>query len=165
MLSSGAKKDLLVLSFAKSMLEVSKGDDAKSDESLMPRTDNKDYRINKRINNNFDRVIERINETLDNLYLEGGKETAVWVKKNLEKRVGKVLLKIQHDRVNLEMLALWIIYCNFSETKRVLNAKFEWLAQGDQWLRIADMLDETSSGEIQGNMFNTAYDVIARIKG
>lgn len=164
MLSSGAKRDLLVLSFAKSMIEVSKSEDARSDENLAPRIDNKDYHINKRIDNNLERIAIKINETLDSLYAEGGMEVAKWVKNNLSKRIGGTLTKIQAERINLEMLAIWVLYVNFADVKRNLHDKFQWLTNGSEWLRLADMMEETKISNLQGNMFQTAYDVVERIK-
>ena len=47
MISSGAKKDLLVLQFAAALIQVSKTDDVFNDDDLVKRVNNKDYHINK----------------------------------------------------------------------------------------------------------------------
>lgn len=166
MLSSGAKRDLLVLCFAKSMIDVSKGDEAKSDDNLSPRTDNKDYKINKRIDNNLERINVKLNNTIQDMYEAGGIDTATWVKKNLNKRIAGTLTQIQEETINLEMLAIWILYVNFGNfDKRKLHDNFMWIRESDDFIKIADLMEETGIANIQGEMFNTAYDVIARIKG
>lgn len=165
MLSSGAKKDMLVLSFVSSLFSVSKQEATKEDESIPNRDDNKAYKINKRIDSNIERISTKINETIDNLYKDGGNETSNWIRNNLQKRIGGTLVKIQDDKINLEMLGLWILYCNFSEIKRPLHEEMEWLTEGSQFLRIADMMEETKISDLQGKMNFAAYDVIQRIKG
>ena len=165
MLSSGARKDLLVMTFAKSMIEVSYGEDARSDENLAPRVDNKDYRANKKIDNALIRLKDKLTESIDKLYTIGGKDTVEWIRKNLHKRIGGTLTKIQAEQINLEMLAIWVLYVNFADVKRQLHEEMKWLSDGAQLLKIADMMEETKISDLQGDMFNIAYDVIERVKG
>ena len=165
MISAGAKKDMLIVSFVHSLITVSKQTDTKEDESISNRNSNKDYKINKRIDSNLDRLLQKLQETISNLYAAGGKETAIWMKKNLEKRVGSTLVKLQQEKINLEMLGLWVLYCNFSEIKRPLHKEMKWLEDGNQFLNIADLMEQTKISDIQGDMNLIAYDVIGRIKG
>jgi len=165
MISSGAKKDMLILSFVNSLISVSKQETTKQDESIPNRDDNKSHKVNKRIDSNLERLSQKLQETIDNLYKVGGNETITWIRKNLQKRIGGTLMKIQEEKINLEMLGLWVLYCNFSEIKRPLHPEMEWLSDGEQFLKVADLMEQTKISDMQGKMNLSAYEVIARIKG
>ena len=164
MISSGAKKDLLVLSFVKSMIQVSLTEDSVQDAELQSRIDNKDYKVNKRIDRALNRLNDKLTDTINNIYKIGGKEVAVWVKKNLHKRIGGTLTKIQEDSINLEMLALWVMYVNFAEKKRPLHKEFERFTDAEEYFKITELMTNTNVSNLEDKMFNTAYDVIATIK-
>lgn len=164
MISSGAKKDLLIINFARSMIEVSKQDSSIKDESLDSRVSNKNYKENKRIDRHLAVINEKLFNTIDSVYKEGGRETVEWVQKNLQKRIGNTLTRIQESKINLEMLALWVLYVNFSEIDRPLHNEYLWLRDGKQFLDVVDLMEKTEIGHINGNMFQEAYEVIERIK-
>jgi len=165
MLSSGATKDLLVLSFANSLINVSKQDATKEDENLPHRYDNKAYKINKRIDRRLEKLGSKMTSTIQEVYEIGGQKTVLWIRNNLNKRIKGLLIKLQEDKINLEMLAIWVLYCNFSEGRSKLIPQFEWLKDGKQFIELADMLEETKVANLQGNMFESAYDAISIIKG
>lgn len=165
MLSSGAKRDFLVLQFAKSLIEVSKKDESKADDDLFNRDDNKDYKLNRRIDRALDKLSDRMNETINALYKEGGRDVAEWTRKNLPRRVGGTLTKIQESTINLEMLAMWVMYVNFAESERKLHKEFEWCRDAEQYFKITELMTDTKIAGLEEAMFKTAYDVIARIKG
>ncbi len=165
MISAGAKKDMLIVSFVYSLIIISKQAETKEDDSLSNRNDNKDHKMNRRIDSSLEKLSQRLQETINNLYAAGGKETTLWMKKNLQKRIGNTLSKLQEERINLEMLGLWVLYCNFSEIKRPLHEEMKWLEDGSQFLNIADLMEKTKISDIQGDMNLIAYDVIAGVKG
>jgi hypothetical protein len=165
MASSGAKKDLMVLSFCKSMIEVSQKEESVADANLHSRDDNKDYKVNKRIDRALERLSEKMTSAINAIYKEGGSEVATWVRNNLHKRVGGTLTKIQEEQIDLEMLALWVMYCNFAEKKRPLHKEFEQFVDANQYFNITELMTNTKVANLEEAMFNTAYDVIAKLKG
>ena len=165
MLSAGARKDLLLIQFVKSLLDVSKKDTTIDDADVHSRVSNKSYKVNKRIDRQLDKLSDKLSETINAMFEKGGYETAVWIKKNLSKRVGGTLMKIQESRINLEMLAVWVMYCNFSELKRPLDEDLKWTTDQKQYFQIIDLMENTELESINRDMFQASYDVIARIKG
>ena len=163
-ISSGAKKDLLILQFCHSMIRVSAQEETRKDDDLKNRVSNKNYHINKRIDRHLLNLSEKLHETSDSIYKIGGQEVAMWVKKNLPNRIGGTLTKIQSETINLEMLAIWVLYCNFAEKDRPLHQNFEWLRDANQYFKITEMMEQTEVSFLEEEMFKIAYDVINRIK-
>jgi len=160
MLSSGAKKDLLVLYFAYSLIKVSKDS---NEYDGIEAISNKDYKINKRIDRNLDKLENDILKTIDSLI--GEVETAKWIKNNLDKRVGKLLMKIQDETINLEFLALWVLYVNFADNRtQKLNDEFSWLTNENLYFRVAEYLSKTNVAKVEDKMFMMAYDAVHMIK-
>ena len=159
-ISSGAKKDLLVLSFIHSILTVSMSEDTKSDDDILKR--NGDYRINKQIDRNINRLQERIKSTIDELMTPG---IALWIKSNMDKRIGTTLSKIQEEYVSLELMAIWIAFANFCERDKPLDDRFKWLTNEEQYFRINEIMQKTNSARLEDKMFNLAYEIISMIKG
>jgi hypothetical protein len=162
-LSSGARLDLMVLQFAVSLIQISLEKNC-NDDGLVERADNKAYHVNKRIDRKLEKLQGELKETIDSLFKEGGIKTAQWVKNNLEKRIGKTLLKIQEEDINLETLAIWILFVNFCERKKQVHEKMNWLTNEVQYFDVLDMLDKTKIGHVGEAMYKTAYFAIENIK-
>ncbi len=90
--------------------------------------------------------------------------TAKWIKNNLDKRVGKMLMKIQDETISLEFLALWILYVNFVERTQKLNDEFSWLKNESIYFRVAEYLSKTNVAKVEDKMFMMAYDAVQMIK-
>ena len=164
MISSGAKKDLMVLQFCKALLDVSMQDETRKDVDLKNREINKNYHLNKRIDRAIKKLSDRIQNTITVMFKEGGVELSAWVKKNLEKRIGLTLLSLQENSINLEMLAVWVLFVNFCERHKSIHKAFEEYTESDQYFRIIELIGGTSVANIEGEMFEISYDIVMRIK-
>ena len=165
MISSGAKKDMLVLQFCKAMLDVSKMEETVNDTDVVSVKNNKNYHLNKRIQTALDKMSDRMQTTLNTLYIDGGTSTAEWVRSNMNKRIGSTIKDFQAKTVNLEMLSMWIMYVNFCERDKAIHPLFkEWLDE-KQYFRIIELLGGTEVARLEGEMFDISYDIVKRIKG
>ena len=120
MLSRGAMKDFMVLQFVHSMIEVSMQDTSKQDIDLLNR-DNKSYKLNKKIDKQLEELRDNLKATINSVFKEGGREVVEYVRKNLQSRIGGTLTQIQRSTINLEMLAMYVLYVNFAEKQRPLH--------------------------------------------
>jgi hypothetical protein len=162
MISSGAKKDLMVLNFCAALMQVSRLNESKKDESVVSRT-NRDYRINKKIDAALDILFDDIKSVIDEILSKDAK-TALWLKKNLDKRIKKMMIEMQAETVNLEMFAIWVLYVNFAEKQRTLHPLFTKFCDTARYFSILDMMEKTAISEINGDMFILAYETIKQIK-
>ena len=163
MLSRGAMKDFMVLQFAHSMIEVSMQDTSKIDTDLLNR-DNKSHKLNKKIDKKLEELSGKIKDTISLMFKEGGIEIVEYVKKNLHTRIGGTLTQIQKDTINLEMLAMYVLYVNFAEKQRPLHPLMQWLSDTDMIFGITDMMSETAIVILENDLFLEAYSVISKIK-
>lgn len=163
MLSRGAMKDFMVLQFVHSLIEVSMQDTSKQDINLLNR-DNKSHKINKKIDKKLEELRDNLKATINLMFKEGGRDTAEYVKKNLHSRIGGTLTQIQKDTVNLEMLAMYVLYVNFAEKQRPLHLLMQWLNNADMIFGITDMMAETVISTLENDLFLEAYSVVSKIK-
>ena len=163
-LSQGAKKDMMVLLFAKSLIEVSTTAETKTDQDLLNRIDNKNYHLNKKIDRGLLKLKDKLDKTITLMYEIGGHDLAKWTKINLHKRVGGTLTSIQYDTINLELLSLYVLYVNFSEHEKKLHDNFKWLQDAEQYFKLSEMITKTVVGEIEEILFKIANDSVSRIK-
>jgi hypothetical protein len=163
MISSGAKRDLMVLQFCKALLDVSKQDETISDTDVASRG-KVDYHLNKRIDRALEKLSKRLQATITSLYEEGGKDLAKWSNSNLASRIGTTLTNIQAKTINLEMLALWVLFVNFSERDKAVHPAYsEWL-EPNQYFRIIELMGGTEVAVLEGELFEISYDVVRWIK-
>jgi hypothetical protein len=163
MLSRGAMKDFMVLQFVHSMIEVSMQDTSKQNIDLLNR-DNKSHKLNKKIDKKLEELRDNLKATINMLFKEGGRETAEYVKKNLQSRIGGTLTQIQRSTINLEMLAMYVLYVNFAEKQRPLHPLMQWLNDADMIFGITDMMTETAISILESDLFLESYSVVSKIK-
>jgi len=163
LISQGAKRDLLIIQFCKALLVIANAEETITDSDVMSRN-NTQYHLNKKIDRALNKIIYRLQNTIDTLYLEGKADLSKWVVKNLEPRVGVALTKIQVKTVNLEMLALWILFVNFSEKDRKLHQAFiEWV-DANQYFKVLEMMCNTKIAVLESELFQTSYEIMEYIK-
>ena len=165
MISAGAKKDLLILEFCQALLVVSKTDDAKSDNSLVNRQYTTDYHINKRIDRAIDKIIDRAGVTIKSIVAKEGYELAKWLKMALNNKIVPALKSITTKTINLEMLALWIMFANFSERNKTLIPELREYEDANQYIRVVELIGNTEVARLEGELFDEAYNIIAMLKG
>lgn len=165
MISSGAKKDLLVIQFCSALLIVSKQQDAISDSGIVSfKKDNKLHKINKKIDNNLKAMSKRLNLTTKAIIYKYGIELAEWLKKALNSRVIKVLNNIQSKTLNLEMLSYWIMYVNFVERDKKVIPEFEQYLDENQYFKTLGLMSETNISHLENELFLEAYEIIKELK-
>lgn len=165
MISSGAKKDLLVIGLCNALLVVSKSKDAEEDKNLT-KLDNSSYKINKRIERRLDKLQQKLDKTQKQFYLDSGnpRELGVWVKSKLDSRLVKVLNELSKE-TSLESLANQILFTNFCDRDKPLHDSFKWLTETKQHDEIFELIDQTQVSRIVENVYHDALKSIAIIKG
>lgn len=159
-MSIGYNKELLVLLFANSLLQVSDSDDSKTDDDLVQK-DNKDYHLNKRI----DKRLKLLNESI-NVFSEKNisKDISLWLKKQSSSRTIKALRIVDEAKISLELLAVYILFANFGEMNNKVHDDFREFKDYD-YNELADLMVKTNAEQVQMNMFNLSYDIVAVLKG
>ena len=160
-ISAGAKKDLMVVYFCYSTIKISLEDIG--DAEIKQRKDNKNHKLNKRIDRRLEKLMERLEKTIS--YFMSDYDVATWIRRNLDKRIGKTLLLIQESTLNLEFLALFILYVNFCERDKPLHAEFQWLEDPDIYFNITELIADTKISDLESELFLMAYDIVQNIKG
>lgn len=155
MISAGAKKDLLVLMFAKSLIEESQRTD---DEDVLHIES--EVEIDKAI----DDLSQRLSSTIDKLMQEHGQELLLWLRRATERRVKEALVKIMVKTISLEMLAVWILYVNFCERDKTIIVEFQEYIATEQYLDIICLLEHTNVSKLEQALFLEAYNVIGVLK-
>lgn len=167
MISRGALKDFTVLNFAGALLEVSL---VGNDDAIKRESGNKHYKENKRIDRRIKALREKTKEVLTEVGNLCTEDEAKYAKKSLNK-VGKLLYWFEQNdqNINLEILALYIIFINFdaNERKQIpLHQVYSWFANSDNYLDTnAEMISELLSGDTETKMFLLAYECVSKLKG
>ena len=161
MLSSGAKKDLLVLNFCQALILVSKTEDVFSDDDIVNRVSNKKYHLNKRIDRALEALSERMGKTIEGIIQKEGYALSKWLKSALNSKVAPTLKSITSKTINLEMLALWIAFVNFAERDKTLIIEFKEYEEANQYFRIIELIGGTDVARLEGELFEEAYKVVA----
>lgn len=164
-LSSGAKRDLLVLQFVTALLTISKTEEVLNDEDLKVRDVKADYHLNKRIDRATLKLQERMQSTIEHLIKREGMELSKWLKAHLESKVMPALKSIVAKTINLEMLALWVAFVCFSERDKTLLPEFKEYEDANQYFRIIELMGRTEVARLEGELFEEAYKVVAILKG
>ena len=165
-LSRSSKLDFMIVNFATALLKVSMTDE--EDENLLKRADNKEYSINQKIDRRITNIKDMLDEVVKDMYDLGGQDLVSWTRSNLQKRVGGTLAKIEEDTVNLEYLALFILYTNFAKNERNGKSLSEPMYKIQE--RMSYILDTTAMfnqvevGKLEGAMYEQSYKIIAMIK-
>lgn len=153
-LSSGAKKELLVLFFAKSLIKVSR---EFKDESLIVRDmANKYHRENKKYEKQIMSLMDKVEATID---LAMDNEVGIWLKSKTNSTISYLLKKIADEKVQLDILALYIMYVNFCERNdKKLDSLFEQFTDSKVYFDNIDLLLKVGIKEDdEAEMFNLAY--------
>ena len=161
-LSSGAKRNILVLAFVHALLKLSRemDDDKLNEEGVEVRHYNKHYKTNRRIDRRLEKLEKEVNETIESMM---DYDTARWLKKKTQTLIPKALKTIP-KKVSLEALAIWILFLNFFEKKDpVLHPAFEKFTEPERYMLLADLIEDVL-GDTNSEMFLVSYDCIEVLK-
>ncbi len=168
-LSGGAKKDLLVLHFALALLTIAteRMDDL-HDSDVTVREDNKNHKLNKRIDRRLAHISTVCNDTLNDLYQKEEGSLARWAKKQVKTKIVKMLATTDSFEVSLEHLSIFILYVNFDESERCGVKLFDELKPigrlSGYLLDTSVLFEESEVAHLEGSMFDLAVSYIKTIK-
>ncbi len=147
---AGCKKDVLVAIFCGSLLTVAE-EDFTDDEVVNIETDmitnNKLLWLAKEIQT-------MLNESDDNVKRYIRDKTRILV---------PMVLKRIKGVVNLELLAMYVLFINFVERNQKLDDDLQFLAEFD-YMQVAEYLCSTKISDIEAEMFKLAYEVLGVLK-
>jgi hypothetical protein len=166
-ISSGAKKDLLVLNLCIGLIGTvlnDKDEAVKNDKDLIKRT-NKNYKLNKRIDRRLEKLFEKLQATSKAIFEKYGRDGKLgkWMKTKLNTTTIKVLNELRPD-TNLELLANQVLFECFMERDKPLIEELQWLADISEY-SVFDMLVQTEAGSVEGETYQDAIDIVKKIKG
>jgi len=157
MISAGAKKDLLVVSFVHAILNTAK---VKGFENVISIPNSKEKkRIERRCGN--------IEKACDNAIKSSITPVSEkWFKSQLKSKILKALMLIKDDVVQLESFAIYVLYINFYDNRtKKIDKIFDNVLLDDGF--IFDTLDLISKaiGRDPDDMYDMAIKAIGIIKG
>ena len=164
-ISSGARKDLLILQFALALILVSKTDDVFADDDIVNRVSNKKYHLNKKIDNRLEALSNRMGKTIEGIIQKEGYALSKWLKSALNSKVAPTLKAITAKTINLELLSIWVLYCTFSEHRKPLIPEFREYEDAEQYLKIIELISGTEIAKLENTLFEEAYKIVAILKG
>lgn len=160
-MSQGAKKELLILFFAKAIFKTALEHEAIG--SIPRERSNKAHRVNNQIDRRIKSLMSRIEATIDRTI---NMEISEWLHSKTKGLLFSVLTRIAQHEVQLETFALYVLFVNFCERKKPLNNEFQEYANAELYFSNIDLLKLTDiSDELESKMMNLAYQVISELKG
>ncbi len=166
-ISRGAIKDYSVLNFAGAMLETSLD---KNPDAILRSQDNSNYKLNKRIDRRVVALRAKTKEALNAFGDKCDNDARAYTKKRLGK-VSELLHYLEKNsiNVNLELLAIYMLYVNFNKNERKsipIYESFVWFTDDKNFFdENSELIGSTLSDETESNMFMLAYDCIEKLKG
>jgi len=160
-LSQGAKKELLIIYFAKALIETSKLDYV--DGVLRRDRSNKLHNDNKKIDRRIDSLFSLLQNTADKLT---NSDIAGYLHSKAKNKLLLLTKKLCKDDIQLEMLALYVMLINFCERKNPLDSNFDKYTNANMYFDDMDLIKKTNITEDdEQKMMMIAYDAIAFLKG
>lgn len=160
-ISSGAKKELLILFFCKAIFQVAL--EHNTIGSIPRERLNKAYIINNRIDRRIKSLVERITATIDATITP---DIAEWMHSKTRGVLFSVLMRIAQKDIQLETFAFYMIFVNFCERKQKLDDIFIEYTDANLLFDTVDLLKLTNiTEELEADMMNLAYKVCYELKG
>lgn len=160
-MSAGARKDLLVLFFAKAIFQTAL--EIETVGSIPRERSNKAYRINNQIDRRIKSLMARITATIDRTI---DVKTSEWLRSKTKGLLFSVLIRIAQHEVQLETFGLYVLFHNFCERDKPLNDDYQEYTNAELYFSNVDLLKLTNiSDELENKMMDLAYRVIAELKG
>ena len=157
MLSSGFISELSYCSLAYGLLHVSNEIENDQCEETGATRRGADYKTSKQLN----RRIEALKTELWQFMAKYAHDTKRIKSRN--ERLFRLALSKVHDTIQLDYLALWVLYLRFqpNERNKPLDEAFTWICDKEgQLLAIMDLLDTTECRNKEGEMFILADRIV-----
>lgn len=156
-LSSGEKKELLVIQFASGIIKTSM------------LSERQDGLINLLEGHMLTSVIKDASVALDQRLSATFKNnidsySATWFKSKLKSKISPLLHKLDKEKVELLSFSIYLLYRNFSDLRnKSLSDRFKEYEDPQQYFYILDMIDEVR-GKEGNDMFDLAVYCIDVLK-
>ena len=155
-MSSGAKRDLLIIILVRGLLQVSL-DDEKADGVL-------EHDVNEKINGHIQSVINQLDKTMNAIPKGLMVTIQKWITIRLDYTMKPLLIKLSQHEVQLEIFALYLLQVNF-EQRPVLLDIYKWYQNPNNYFDGIDLILECGITEDQnGNMYQLAIKTIQEIR-
>lgn len=160
LVSAGAKKDLLVMFFAKAIFETAL---TKETNGSIPRDRSNQYHHeNKRIDRRISSFMEKMNKTIDQVI---NADLARWLHSKTHSRIFSILTRMSQTEAQLETLGLYVLYVNFCKRKQKLDDIFTEYQDPNLYFDDIDLIKKTNiTDDHEALSMRMAYDVVAEIK-
>lgn len=165
MISSGAKRDLLVIGLCNALLMIRNSEDVKEDKHLT-KLNNKSHKVNKKLDMELETLQRRLHDTQTKMYHASNNPTKLgkWVRGNLDTKITKVLRRLKKN-TNLELLANQILFMNFCDRQLPLHKEYQWIAEESQHYKIFDLLGLTTAATVESETYEDAVISIEILRG
>lgn len=159
-MSSGAKKDLLVMFFAKAIFETAL---TKETVGSIPRDrSNQYYHDNKRIDRRISSFMDKMNKTIDKVI---DADLARWLHSKTYSKIFTILSRMAKTEAQLETLGLYVLYVNFCERKKKLDDIFLEYTDSSLYFDDIDLIKKTNITEDHEELsMRMAYEIVVEIK-
>ena len=156
MLSAGAKKDLLVVSFCHAVLETAINHDVMGREEI-PNCKNK---------NRITRRCERLKSNCSDIFRSNITPLSQkWFKSNLQNRVAPALRQAEAENPQLEAFAIYVLYINFLDAReKKIDEMFKPLLNTENSLFETLDLITSAIGREPDNMYDLAISTLQILK-
>lgn len=169
-LSSPVKKHLLIVMFAKSLFEIAIKYDEQDGTIPLSSEDQKRNNQNRKKNAKIDILAEKLMhlcvDVIDLVPDETKAENHEYFKRRNEHVLLPFLKSIGDTEVQLELLAIYVLYVNFCDIKdSKLAPMFEWLTDVNMYFEGIDLINDVVSKEgTEESMYNLAYKAVNDLK-
>lgn len=156
-ISSGTKKDLLVVNFCHAIFSTSKMSNVIGREAIK----------NNKLRNKIMRKCEMMETICHDIFQENGYRVGVtWLKRNMNTRILPALLKAEADNPQLESFALYTLYINFLDNReKKVDPIFQPILEKESEIfMILDDIAESRECE-PAEMYELAIKTIEILKG
>lgn len=133
-LSNNIRLDFLVMLFARAIIEVAKMDDI--EDAGVFRLDNKSHKTKKRIDRRIEDMSKKLDASIKAMYEIGKSKLTKWVSNTAKGRIDNTILAINDKEVNLNYLALSVLYVNFCDFRGDKNImrEMKWIKEDTDYI-------------------------------
>ena len=160
MISSGFISEVSYCSLAYGLLHVSNEIENDKCEETGATRRGADYKTSKQLNR---RIVALKTELWEFMAKYANESKRI---KSRNERLFRLALSKVHDTIQLDYLALWVLYLRFqlNERSRPLDEAFTWICHKDgQLMGIIDLLEQTECAAKNGEMYDLANEIVREL--
>ena len=160
MISSGFISELSYISLAYGLLHVSNEIENEKCEETGATRRGADYKTSKQLNR---RIVALKTELWEFMAKYANESKRI---KSRNERLFRLALSKVHDTIQLDYLALWVLYLRFqpNERSRPLDDAFTWICDKEgQLMGIIDLLEQTECAAKNCEMYELANEIVREL--